>query len=424
MTDSPRVSAPLDPSELPILERLTQIRTRLELLKADKTKYVKSEDVIATFHDLIEQVHALNNIRKTKRDEQNRVDTVLNDCFQLISLAFMTIGKNGEAPAVYSAVSTIKRLLDHLKEAAFYSAKDLEGIGHQLETYRETVRKGKEDGDYDPHLFTLLEARMDVCEATLSDLRKTLSDLTPDLAPTYEKLVSILRTLSAYSTRSKFPKAEVEDLQRQTKEIQVELKDKSCFSPDQSLEERYAEKLRQVYDTPSPSGQKLVSDLLTRCLLWSEIVLARPGYIDEGFRDTYDKLLNIRNQLESRSLLKAWSLRETDLYDYQRRLDHIDESRTPDGNFLDAEGRPACLQTQRVCILLKCQPMLQLTSKRRCYTFSANAMPLSTSSSRPPNPSPRPCCPSTINSRPCANACAKSKKLVVSRRRENCGRTV
>jgi hypothetical protein len=29
------------------------------------------------------------------------VDTVLDDCFQLISLAFMTIGKNFETPAMY-----------------------------------------------------------------------------------------------------------------------------------------------------------------------------------------------------------------------------------------------------------------------------------------------------------------------------------
>lgn len=29
------------------------------------------------------------------------VDTVLDDCFQLISLFFLTIGRNQEAPAVY-----------------------------------------------------------------------------------------------------------------------------------------------------------------------------------------------------------------------------------------------------------------------------------------------------------------------------------
>lgn len=351
MTDSPRVNAPLDPSERPILEQLVQIRTRLELLKADKTRYVKSEDVMIIFHDLIAQVHSLNNIRTNKRNEQNRVDTVLDDCFQLISLAFLTIGKNSEAPALYSAVSTIKRLLDHLKEAAFFSGKDLVGIGHQLEAYRESIRRGKEAGCYDPHLLTLLEARLDVCDSTLAELKTILSHLTPDLEPTYEKLVSILRTLSAHNTRSKFPRDEVLDLQRQLKVIEKELHEKKCFSPDMTLEERYETMLQETASNPSPSAQKLVSDLLTRCLLWAEIVLARPGYVDESFRDTYDKLFNIRNQLESKSLLQAWSLRETDLYDYQRRLDRVDESRTPDGNFLNADGKPACLQTQRVSSL-------------------------------------------------------------------------
>jgi len=348
MTDSPRVNAPLDPSERPILDNLIQIRTRLELLKADKTKYVKSEDVMTTFHDLIAQVHSLNELRTNKRDEQNRVDTVLDDCFQLISLAFMTIGKNSEAPAIYSAVSTIKRLLDHLKEAAFFSGKDLEGIGHQLEVYRESIHRGQEANSYDPHLLTLLEARIDVCQATKSELTGILSHLTPDLAPIYEKLVSILRTLSSHNVRSKFPRDEVLDLQRQLKELEKELREKQCFSPDMTLEERYEKMLRETAENVSPSAQKLVSDLLTRCLLWSEIILARPGYVGPTFRETFDRLLTIRNQLESRSLLQAWSLRETDLYDYQRRLDRIDESRTPDGNFLDAEGKPACLQTQRV----------------------------------------------------------------------------
>lgn len=349
MTDSPRVNAPIDPYERPILDQLVQIRTRLELLKADKTKYVKSEDVMTIFRDLIARVHALNNLRTNKRGEQNRVDTVLDDCFQLISLAFMTIGKNLEAPAIYSAVSTIKRLLDHLREAAFFSGKDLEGIGHQLSEYRQSIQRGKEAGCYDPHLLTLLEARLDVCDAVLAELKAILSHLTPDLAPTYEKLVSILRTLSSDNTRSKFPKDEVLDLQRQLKEIEKELHDKKIFSPDMTLEERYEKMLQEVAENPSPSGQKLVSDLLTRCLLWAEIILARPGYVDDSFRDTYDKLLNIRNQLESRSLLQSWSLRETDLYDFQRRLDRVDESRTPDGNFLNADGKPACLQTQRVC---------------------------------------------------------------------------
>lgn len=73
----------------------------------------------------------------------------------------------------------------------------------------------------------------------------------------------------------------------------------------------------------------------------------RKGAIPDGFKDLYDVLVGIRNKLDSLSLTQAWSLRETDLYDYQRTLDKIDEKRV-DGNFIDDEGRPANLYVQRV----------------------------------------------------------------------------
>lgn len=72
MADSPRVNAPYDPTEQPILDRLVAIRDRLELLKRDRSTYVKSHDVIALYDEVIEQVEHLNRIRKMKRTEQNR----------------------------------------------------------------------------------------------------------------------------------------------------------------------------------------------------------------------------------------------------------------------------------------------------------------------------------------------------------------
>lgn len=84
----------------------------------------------------------------------------------------------------------------------------------------------------------------------------------------------------------------------------------------------------------------------------------RQGKIDDRFSDLYDKLLKIRNQLEQMHLTQAWSLRETDLYSYQRQLDRVDESRV-DGNFLDAAGRPADLHAQRTLLYLL----------RRSYAF-------------------------------------------------------
>lgn len=201
MTDSPLYRAPLDPQEQPVLERILTLRDQLSLLKQDRSTYVKSQDVLTLYNNLIDQVETLNSLRVDKRDEQNRLDSALDDCFQLISLFFLTIGRNHEVPAIYSAVSTVKRLLDHLKEAGFYSPKDLEGIAQHMEEWKASIERSKDS--HSPHLVTLLEARIELCQTTLKELRAHLSRLDPEMLGTYEKLVSILRTLSACNTRSK-----------------------------------------------------------------------------------------------------------------------------------------------------------------------------------------------------------------------------
>lgn len=78
----------------------------------------------------------------------------------------------------------------------------------------------------------------------------------------------------------------------------------------------------------------------------------------EPWQPTYSTLISIRNELEKLSLTQAWSLRETDLYDYQRQLDKIDENRQ-NGNFYDEKGRAADLWTQRTLLYLI----------RRCYAY-------------------------------------------------------
>ncbi|KAF6224073.1 hypothetical protein HO133_010647 [Letharia lupina] len=335
MTDSPAVHAPLDPKEQPILDRVLHLRDELSLLKQDKSTYIKSYDVISLYDQVIEQVHALNTVREEhgKPLEQNRVDNVLEDCFQLISLFFLTVGRNNEAPAVYSMTSTIRRLLDHLKEAAFFSAKDLDSASHTLNKMQDTLQRGKET--YSPHLLTLLDNRLNTCRNILADLQASLADLSPALTPVHERLVSILRSISAANTRQKFPAAEVEGFREQLKEIRGTMVDGKFLAEDST----------------APAGQAIVVELLDRCFLWSGIVLTRKGKIDERFKMTYDKLYDIRNQLERLSLTQAWSLRETDLYNYQRQLDRVDESRI-NGNFEDLTGYKADLHAQRTLLYL------------------------------------------------------------------------
>lgn len=352
MTDSPRAQLPIDPDERPIEGQLLQIRNALELLKQDKSCYVKSCDIIKLYKSAVDQVRALNELRarKNKPGEQNRVDVLCDDVFQLISLGFMAIGKNNDAPAIYSTVSAIKRLTDHLKEAAFFSAKDLESMWNELQKHREMLKKCQ--AEYDPELLELIERRMSVCEDSIKEMHAILSHLDAEHAEYWEKLVSILRRLSSLNTRSRYSRTEHEGLKKEIADLEKECPYLHKEVPAK-ITERYEQIMNTAADQSNATPDQLVEILFERCVLWSSIIEKNPLYIDPEFKPLYSRLKKIRDELESRSLLQAWSLRETDLYDFQRQLDRVDEARTLDGNFVSEEtGKKACLQTQRTLLYL------------------------------------------------------------------------
>ncbi|OJJ70713.1 hypothetical protein ASPBRDRAFT_180929 [Aspergillus brasiliensis CBS 101740] len=335
--DSPAVPAPLDPKEQPILERLLRTRDALILLKQDKSSYIKSRDVLPLYEEVVAEVEKLNAARKEqdrRRAAHNRLDYVLDDCFQLISLLFLTVGRNNEAPAVYSLATTVQRLLDHLEEAGFYSSKDLISITKTLANMNETLERCRQA--YSPALITLLESRLEKCQLLLEKLQSGLAKLGPELAATHETLVSILRSTAAVNTRSKFSSSEVTALRTQLKKIEEGMKDGQFVDAE---------------GVPLSGAQQDVKQLMERCWLWTEIVLERQGKIDERFKEQYDKLIEIRNQLDRLAVTQAWSLRETDLFGYQRKLDRIDEARV-NGNFVDAEGNVADIHAQRTLLYL------------------------------------------------------------------------
>lgn len=92
----------------------------------------------------------------------------------------------------------MQRLLDHLKEAGFFTGKDLQGIEHNLDKVKRIVEKGRTQ--HNEQVVLLLDARIANCQATLAELQLTLSQLSPELTPIHEKLVSILRSLSGLNT--------------------------------------------------------------------------------------------------------------------------------------------------------------------------------------------------------------------------------
>jgi hypothetical protein len=90
-------------SEQRVIDKLVELRHRLQLLNKDKTQYIKSQDVLPIYNGLVEQIETLNAIRgdKVPNEPHNRVDAALDDVFQLLSLSYMAAGKNLSSPAVY-----------------------------------------------------------------------------------------------------------------------------------------------------------------------------------------------------------------------------------------------------------------------------------------------------------------------------------
>lgn len=90
--------------------------------------------------------------------------------------------------------------------------------------------------------------------------------------------------------------------------------------------------------------------------LGSVLIDYREGKITESFRDVYENLLGIRSKLEKLSLMHNWSLRQTDLHEYERQLVAIDEARV-DGKFVDVEGNEGDIFMQRVSLeISSCLP--------------------------------------------------------------------
>ena len=65
----------------------------------------------------------------------------------------------------------------------------------------ETLEKGKET--HSPDLLLRLHYRMEICHRILQDLRDFLANLSAEVEPIWEKLVSLLRSTAALNTRSK-----------------------------------------------------------------------------------------------------------------------------------------------------------------------------------------------------------------------------
>ena len=87
-----------------------------------------------------------------------------------------------------------------------------------------------------------------------------------------------------------------------------------------------------------PASQAACSSLLEECFEITQEIKAQDEskHVADSLKPIFDRLTEIRRELESLALTHRWSLRETDLWNYTLSLQEIDKMRV-DGKFVDLE---------------------------------------------------------------------------------------
>jgi len=134
------------------------------------------------------------------------------------------------------------------------------------------------------------------------------------------------------------------------------------------LEERTEEEIE--YYAP-PKGQALLAGLLQDNFDICQDIKAREGEEDVArgpLQPIYDRLSEIKAQLERLVLTHRWTLRETDLYNFQNELSRVDGLRV-EGKFRDSQGNVPEGQIVLLYLLRRCYGL--------CYRLMASSEPVS-----------------------------------------------
>ncbi|OLL26812.1 UPF0662 protein [Neolecta irregularis DAH-3] len=333
----------LHQAELAILERLINLRQRLMALKMDRSSYIKAQDVQKIYETIIKQVDKINEIREhpVHFGEQNRLDTVLDDVLQLLSLFFLAIGRNNSTMATYIQVSTVKRLLDHLYEAGVYTESDLKPIRKRLEEMRTIIHTDKVKQELPLAFLKLVGAKLKYCESRLVELEDNLSKLSPELAPIQQKLVSIRRQMAGIASKPNFSAQELHPLYEELRKIEASRVDGRFLAPNGDL----------------PYGQSIVNGLLEECHTLSQDLITCKGDVAGVLKPIYDRLAELKSSLETLMLTHRWTLRETDLYNFKTQLKDLDQMRV-NGKFASPNGDVPEGQTVLLYMLRRCYALL------------------------------------------------------------------
>jgi len=119
-----------------------------------------------------------------------------------------------------------------------------------------------------------------------------------------------------------------------------------------------------------PKSQAICSSILEECFEVVEEIKIRSNEseVSHALKPIYDRLWGTRGQLEQLLLTHRWTLRETDLWNYTRSLQEIDQMRVG-GKFADSDGHKPEGQYVLLYLLRRCYGII--------YTLLSSSEPVS-----------------------------------------------
>ncbi|KAF8871066.1 hypothetical protein CPB84DRAFT_1801256 [Gymnopilus junonius] len=232
-----------------------------------------------------------------------------------------------------------------MNESAVYNEADLKPFQKRLAELRQIVQQDGEHAKNPKAVTKLLERQLNECEAIVKQLQESLAVLSPELVPLHQKLVTIRRQLVALAAKEGSHKAELKPLQEELRRI--DSLRRGWMANFLDPEELFL-RLKQF----APLYSKNASKLFKR---------SRPMKIQKNvassLKPIYDRLRDIRVELESLVMTHRWSLRETDLWNYSLSLQEIDKMRV-DGKFVDADGNRPPGQYVLLYLLRRCYGLI------------------------------------------------------------------
>ena len=385
---------------------LHKIYKELSDLKNNRNTYINSKQVYEIYDNFLTQLHELSLTRKDVElrgislSVPNESDSLVDDIWQLVSLCFLTCGLVKFAPATYSSLTTVEKLLDHLRDCQVYTIDDITPIRERLNNIRDIIEAGElrfnneyeSDIDAEEKAFSqthkieeslALRQKLKKCEVNLHALEEGFKQLPPEFEVPYNELTYVRRELLAYLTDSVNPplnsdqlEAHLEELSTRVKAIENQRDEDGKFISTLGTEEQINQS-QMVLKGLLDDCHNFLSDLsiqrntnnisaIFENLSLDEIDSEISASALRELQHVYGDLIAMKMKLENLLITRRWTMRETDLYIYQKQLREIDVRRLKSGSSLEENLQKTSSRKLKSARRLQ---LLILYLLRRCYSL-------------------------------------------------------